>query len=84
MYALFFADKLPPVDELILQHDVLNTEVNNPLYGYNVKKHLIQNSSLLAHIDRAGLVKDDTLFIEFGAGKGIHSLYFVFYSFFNN
>lgn len=63
-------DKLPVVDELILEHDVLASELKNPLYGKHVKKHLIQNSSLLGHIERAGLAKDDTCFIEFGAGKG--------------
>lgn len=64
------SDNLPEIEELILQHEVLDSEVNNPSYGNNSKKHLIQNSSLLGHIDRAGLAKEDTCFIEFGAGKG--------------
>lgn len=31
---------------------------------------MLQNSSLLSHIQQAGLVQDNTCFIEFGAGKG--------------
>ncbi|XP_015121707.1 tRNA:m(4)X modification enzyme TRM13 homolog isoform X1 [Diachasma alloeum] len=61
---------LPEIEELILQHEVLDSEVNNPIYGSNTRKHLIQNSSLLGHINRAGLAREDTCFIEFGAGKG--------------
>ncbi|KAK0176982.1 hypothetical protein PV328_001079 [Microctonus aethiopoides] len=63
-------DKLPVVKELILQHDILDEEINNPDYGNNTKKHLIQNSSLLAHLERAKLIQENTCFIEFGAGKG--------------
>ncbi|XP_011315241.1 tRNA:m(4)X modification enzyme TRM13 homolog isoform X2 [Fopius arisanus] len=63
-------EDLPEVQELMLQHDVLDAEVNNPSYGKNTRKHLIQNSSILGHIARAGLAREDTCFIEFGAGKG--------------
>ncbi|XP_015121708.1 tRNA:m(4)X modification enzyme TRM13 homolog isoform X2 [Diachasma alloeum] len=62
---------LPEIEELILQHEVLDSEVNNPIYGSNTRKHLIQNSSLLGHINRAGLAREDTCFIEFGAGKDL-------------
>ncbi|XP_057334873.1 tRNA:m(4)X modification enzyme TRM13 homolog [Microplitis mediator] len=64
------ADKLPKVEELILEHDILSAEINNSSYGNYLKKHLIQNSSLLAHLNRAGLLKENSCFIEFGAGKG--------------
>jgi hypothetical protein len=33
-------------------------------------KHLLQNSSLLAHTEKYGLLQGDTVFIEFGAGRG--------------
>ncbi|XP_034941676.1 tRNA:m(4)X modification enzyme TRM13 homolog [Chelonus insularis] len=63
-------DMLPQVEELIYEHEILKDEINNPTYGNHIKKHLIQNASLLSHLKYAGLVKDDTCFIEFGAGKG--------------
>ncbi|XP_074101494.1 tRNA:m(4)X modification enzyme TRM13 homolog [Cotesia typhae] len=64
------AENLSEVEELILQHNILDGEVNNSSYGNYLKKHLIQNSSLLAHLNRAGLLRENTCFIEFGAGKG--------------
>lgn len=51
-------------------HKVLSDKINDESYGKTIKKHLLQNSSLLSHLEHAGLVQDNTCFIEFGAGKG--------------
>ena len=61
---------MPATPELILCHEVLKEELKNPIYGNSAKKHLFQNSSLLAHLESAKLIQDNTCFIEFGAGKG--------------
>ncbi|XP_032685002.1 tRNA:m(4)X modification enzyme TRM13 homolog isoform X2 [Odontomachus brunneus] len=62
-------EKLPEFSQAILQHDVLKDRLSDKTYGNRVRKHLLQNSSLLGHLEQAGLVQDDTCFIEFGAGK---------------
>ncbi len=54
----------------ILKHEVLEKELNNPVNGIEAKRHLIQTASLLGHLTYAGLVQDNTCFIEFGAGRG--------------
>ncbi|CAL7935564.1 unnamed protein product [Xylocopa violacea] len=61
---------LPQFSEIILEHEILRDKVNDDTCGKTVKKHLLQNASLLSHLERANLVKEDTCFIEFGAGKG--------------
>nr|XP_033330164.1 tRNA:m(4)X modification enzyme TRM13 homolog isoform X1 [Megalopta genalis] len=63
-------DKLPCFPEVVLQHEVLQSKINDESCGKAVKKHLSQTASLLSHLERAGLVQDNTCFIEFGAGKG--------------
>ncbi|XP_012261766.2 tRNA:m(4)X modification enzyme TRM13 homolog [Athalia rosae] len=63
-------EKIPEIPEVILTHSVLEDELSNVTYGKDVRKHLLQNSSLIAHLQRANLLQDDTCFIEFGAGKG--------------
>jgi tRNA:m4X modification enzyme len=35
-------------------------------------KHLLQNSSLLGHAEKSGLLQENTAFIEFGAGRGMY------------
>ncbi|XP_046607180.1 tRNA:m(4)X modification enzyme TRM13 homolog [Neodiprion virginianus] len=63
-------ESIPHVPEIILAHSVLKDELSNDTYGKDVRKHLLQNASLIAHLQRADLVRDNTCFIEFGAGKG--------------
>lgn len=69
-FLLFFIEKLPEFPEIILEHQILKDKINDVSCGKIVKKHLIQNSSLLSHLECANLIKDNTCFIEFGAGKG--------------
>ncbi|KAL6426240.1 hypothetical protein ACFW04_009045 [Cataglyphis niger] len=64
-------DKLPDFSQAILQHDVLKSKLRDETCGNNVRKHLLQNASLLGHLEQAGLVQDNTCFIEFGAGKAL-------------
>lgn len=54
----------------MLTHPLLEQELECPDYGENTRKHLIQNSSLLAHLTDANLIQPKTCFVEFGAGKG--------------
>lgn len=79
MYVAFYLEKLPEFSQVILQHDVLEHKLTNKSYGANTRKHLLQNSSLLKHLEQAGLVQDDTCFIEFGAGKGMLNINSAFY-----
>ncbi|XP_078042850.1 tRNA:m(4)X modification enzyme TRM13 homolog isoform X3 [Augochlora pura] len=65
-------DKLPHFPNEVLQHEVLQSKINDELCGKTVKKHLSQTASLLAHLERAGLVQDNTCFIEFGADRDSH------------
>ncbi|XP_018310046.1 tRNA:m(4)X modification enzyme TRM13 homolog [Mycetomoellerius zeteki] len=62
-------DELPEFSRTILRHNVLEDKLNDETCGSKVRKHLLQNASLLGHLEQAGLVQDDTCFIEFGAGK---------------
>lgn len=55
---------------MILRHNALEDKLNDETCGSNVRRHLLQNASLLGHLEQAGLMQDDTCFIEFGAGKG--------------
>ncbi|XP_012285163.1 tRNA:m(4)X modification enzyme TRM13 homolog [Orussus abietinus] len=63
-------ENLPVFSEVELSHEILKKELQKSTYGRETKKHLRQNASLLAHLANAGLVRDNTCFIEFGAGKG--------------
>ncbi|KYM97908.1 tRNA guanosine-2'-O-methyltransferase TRM13 like protein [Cyphomyrmex costatus] len=62
-------DELPEFSQAILRHNVLEDKLNDETSGSKVRKHLLQTASLLGHLEQAGLVQDDTCFIEFGAGK---------------
>ncbi|XP_011869225.1 PREDICTED: tRNA:m(4)X modification enzyme TRM13 homolog isoform X2 [Vollenhovia emeryi] len=62
-------EKLPEFSWMILRHDVLEEKLSDETCGSNAKKHLLQNASLLGLLEQAGLVRDNTCFIEFGAGK---------------
>ncbi|KOC67036.1 tRNA guanosine-2'-O-methyltransferase TRM13 like protein [Habropoda laboriosa] len=63
-------EKLPKFPKILLQHEVLKDKIHDNSCGKSIKKHLSQNSSLLSHLELANLVKENTCFIEFGAGKG--------------
>lgn len=79
---IFLLEKLPKFSTAVFQHDALKTRLDDEGCGNNARKHLLQNASLLEHLEQAGLVQDDTCFIEFGAGKGISSSFKFFLEFF--
>lgn len=58
------------IKQLVLTHDVMATELENPLYGSESLKHLVQTSSLLGYLREFSFLNDNTSFVEFGAGKG--------------
>ncbi|XP_058790637.1 tRNA:m(4)X modification enzyme TRM13 homolog [Phymastichus coffea] len=62
--------KLPEIPEKILNHEVLEQELKNPINGREAKRHLKQTASLLGHLKQANLIHENTCFIEFGAGRG--------------
>ncbi|XP_076248541.1 tRNA:m(4)X modification enzyme TRM13 homolog isoform X2 [Calliopsis andreniformis] len=63
-------EKLPQFPYVVLEHEILRDKLKDESCGKIVKKHLLQSSSLLSHLEQADLVQDNTCFIEFGAGKG--------------
>lgn len=58
------------INEKVMNHEILKEELNNPDYGDNRKKHLLQASSILGILQSYNLLRDNTCFVEFGAGKG--------------
>lgn len=58
------------IEEQIQTHDLLKEEISNAERGQETLKHLIQTSSLLSQMEHSAFLKNDTAFIEFGAGKG--------------
>lgn len=71
-YKLFVLDVLTvEISEKILTHPLIEEEMTKPELGDKSRKHLIQTSSILGYLKEYDLIKSDTCFIEFGAGKGI-------------
>jgi len=58
------------IETKILEHEVLRTELCNDQYGPNVLKHHKQNSSLLGHLSNCSLMQNNSIFVEFGSGRG--------------
>ncbi|KAK9679997.1 Methyltransferase TRM13 [Popillia japonica] len=58
------------ISEKILTHPLIEEEMTKPELGDKSRKHLIQTSSILGYLKEYDLIKSDTCFIEFGAGKG--------------
>ncbi|XP_057300356.1 tRNA:m(4)X modification enzyme TRM13 homolog [Hydractinia symbiolongicarpus] len=52
------------------QHPVLDEEMSQPGYGASVKKHLIQQASLVSLLDDMNVLQNSMAVIEFGAGRG--------------
>lgn len=58
------------IEELLLNHSLLESELSNEVYGSETLKHLRQTSAILGYLDHFKLLTDNTSYIEFGAGKG--------------
>jgi len=55
----------------ILNHPLLEEEIKKEHIGAAASKHLVQNSSLLGHLEKLGsFEKNDANLIEFGSGRG--------------
>ncbi|TRY74855.1 hypothetical protein TCAL_06329 [Tigriopus californicus] len=55
----------------ILCHEALTEELTQSFYGPSVLKHLKQNASLLGLLEKSNLLQDDSIFVEFGSGRGL-------------
>lgn len=58
------------ITEKILTYYIIETEMSKPEYGDKAKKHLKQASSVLGLLQEYNLIKPNTCYIEFGAGRG--------------
>uniref|UniRef100_A0A182J888 tRNA:m(4)X modification enzyme TRM13 n=1 Tax=Anopheles atroparvus TaxID=41427 RepID=A0A182J888_ANOAO len=52
------------------RHSILEQELATEHYGPQTLKHLTQSSALLGLMEHYNFLKHDTVFVEFGAGKG--------------
>ncbi|BFZ63866.1 tRNA:m4X modification enzyme [Saitoella coloradoensis] len=68
-YASVFADK--PILLEQLSHPALESRLEE----LTDTKHAIQQSSLIGHLKRLGLLSDDKTIVEFGCGRGEYSRY---------
>ncbi|XP_074641305.1 tRNA:m(4)X modification enzyme TRM13 homolog [Tubulanus polymorphus] len=57
------------VDE-VLFHESLTEESKTPGYGEPALKHINQQASIIGQLDRLKWLNDNTIYVEFGAGKG--------------
>ncbi|ELT93271.1 hypothetical protein CAPTEDRAFT_211974 [Capitella teleta] len=54
----------------VLFHPALKEEAEKPTNGLQAQKHIQQQASLVGHMEKQNLLKSNSIFIEFGAGKG--------------
>eukprot|EP00118_Oscarella_pearsei_P005451 m.25102 g.25102 ORF g.25102 m.25102 type:complete len:393 (+) comp28737_c0_seq2:18-1196(+) len=64
------AIEIDPIKTAVLSHPSMEEEIKNAKECPNARKHLEQQSSLIAHLDSFNLLHPAGLFVEFGAGKG--------------
>lgn len=67
---LIFSENTIFIDKKICKHKVVEDEMADPIYGDKKKKHLKQVSSVLGLLSEYEMLKNNTCFIEFGAGRG--------------
>lgn len=63
------------ITELIVQHQILEKELSNEIYGNESRKHLIQTSAIIGYLKHYNLLSNSTSFVEYGCGKGQVSFY---------
>lgn len=63
---------MPSLKEEFLAHPCMASDIGDPANGVSALKHLIQQSSILAHLERGSLLDMSKVscFVEFGAGRG--------------
>uniref|UniRef100_T2M4R7 tRNA:m(4)X modification enzyme TRM13 n=1 Tax=Hydra vulgaris TaxID=6087 RepID=T2M4R7_HYDVU len=62
-----------PIKESFSLHPIFNDELSIASYGATVKKHLLQQASLIKILEDMDCLNNGTSVIEFGAGKGSFS-----------
>ncbi|XP_065075330.1 tRNA:m(4)X modification enzyme TRM13 homolog [Ochlerotatus camptorhynchus] len=67
---IFEVTQIGVIEEMMLEHEACKEELSNETYGPQTLKHLVQSASLLAILEREKFFRQDTAFVEFGAGKG--------------
>lgn len=68
LYTLHKIDE--KIEDLILGHPLLASEISNKEYGRETVRHLIQISTILGYLDYFKLFDDEIGYVEYGAGKG--------------
>lgn len=58
------------LNDLRLSHELLRDELADESHGVEARKHLLQISAILGYLEHYNLLKDNTTYIEYGAGKG--------------
>merc|ERR550534_1140557 len=58
------------ITENLSRHEALDEELNKSTNGPAVKKHLMQQASILSILEQSKSLEDGRTFIEFGAGRG--------------
>ena len=59
------------VTEHVSSHSSMESDLSDPSCGRQAAKHLSQQSSIIAYLDRLSLLlSEDVAYIEFGAGRG--------------
>lgn len=51
-------------------HECMTEEMDNPYYGIQAQRQRKQQASLVSHLEKAGLLKNGSIYVELGAGKG--------------
>ncbi|XP_077462647.1 tRNA:m(4)X modification enzyme TRM13 homolog [Stigmatopora argus] len=57
-------------EERFLTHGLFQEELNDPKNGASARKHLVQQASILGHLEALGLLGRGRCYVEFGAGRG--------------
>lgn len=58
------------IEVSVLTHPILNHEISDDRNGPSALKHLIQQSSILGHMESHNLLGSNSCYLEFGAGRG--------------
>ncbi|XP_015763355.1 PREDICTED: tRNA:m(4)X modification enzyme TRM13 homolog [Acropora digitifera] len=62
--------QVPVIPHEVLLHSIFQEEMKEMADNPTVLKHLKQQASLIGHMDNLDLLKSNTVFMEFGAGRG--------------
>jgi len=66
----FYSSCKTDITENLSRHKALDDELNKSTNGPSVKKHMMQQASILSILGQSNALEDERTFIEFGAGRG--------------